>query len=111
MKHYIKDEREKVEEEEFEKPAILDLELPEQFKEIDDIINRAKEEPSAISDFMRDLQQYYREELSKSINSGDENSASEITRKIDIILEAQNRMNANVNKKLALENLILECNQ
>lgn len=100
IKHYVKGEAKKEEEIIEERPEILDKPKAEQFVMIEEIINQDKDDGQAVKEFINSLIRYYRQEM----NEGE----IQISKKaLQLIDDTHRKMSANVNKKMALEHLIL----
>ncbi len=79
-------------------PQILEMELHERFKFIDNLIEQEKEEKGSIQNFLNELETFYRNNLENNKNS------IEILKRI---IQSKKYIKANVNAQLTLENLIL----
>lgn len=122
VKHYVKSESEETyhmntkndsfnntstESSTIERPEILDLDLIEQFKQIEQLIETDKEDKNSVKEFLHQLAKYYREEIRKAIRHNDFGKGTSMKKVIEEISTAHERINANGNKRLALENLII----
>jgi len=90
--------------EEIDIPEILQKDLVDQFKEIEEI---SKEKDLAL-DLVNQIEKYYRQILSKNISEGDKENVNLQKRILTITEDSRNKLNANVNKRMVLENLVLQ---
>ncbi|MCK9369034.1 hypothetical protein M0R04_03675 [Candidatus Dojkabacteria bacterium] len=99
VKHYVK---EKGEEEETIKPKILELNLIEKFKEIEKV---SKGSTNDVVIYLTEIQKYFRKSLRENIEN--EKKSNEYFKKIEKVETAITRIRGNGNKRLVLENLML----
>lgn len=99
-KIYTKDEKEVTKDIENIK-RILDMELVDIFKYIEEI----SKEKSKVDDLLKDMELYFQSLLEERIREGE--GYTEVAKNIEQISIAQKRIKANGNKKLVLENLLL----
>lgn len=107
IKHYVKgtegaENNEDEEEVKLERPEILDMNLTEQFQEIEKLISAEKKDKTVVREFINLLMKYFRQQM----HNGD--TPKENAAKLQLINDAYRKISANVNKRLALENLILK---
>ncbi|MCB9790671.1 hypothetical protein H6764_01470 [Candidatus Nomurabacteria bacterium] len=108
IKHYVKADREpKAGALDIARPEIFNLPIYKQFIEIDKIINTDKEDGIAVKAFLLEILSYLRQTMKESARQGNSKQLKTFSRYIHEVSEAQERISRNVNKKLALENLIL----
>lgn len=97
--------------EEFSKLKIVD-----QFLKIEDLTDQEKESPGTVRDFLNKMSRKYRDELISSINKPSTSKTStsqrnkeikEVSSDLKKISKAIHYISKNTNKKLTLENLIL----
>jgi DNA polymerase III delta prime subunit len=93
-----------IETEEIDIPDILEKDLVDQFKEIEEL---SKEKDLAL-DLVNQIEKYYRQILSKNISDQNSEKANSQKRILTITEDSRNKLNANVNKRMVLENLVLQ---
>lgn len=86
----------------------LNLDITEKFKEIEKIVDKDKTEKDIVKNFLLQLSHYYREKLIYYIRKNDKKNAREVSRKLKEISKTIYYISKNTNKKLTLENLILQ---
>lgn len=86
---------------------LLDLSLIDQFNEIEKLVESDKEEKGVIKTALSSLLQQLRVELQESIAHGPEEMKI-VNDQIKTVIVASERYDANVNKKLLLENMCLQ---
>ena len=88
--------------------TFLKLDLVDRFLYIETLVKQDKETPGAIDDFLGDLLEHYRIELLHATREKNSDEASVFSQKIRNINRARHFINKNANKRLTLENLILQ---
>jgi hypothetical protein len=81
--------------------------VEEKFQIIDEMVEADKDNPELINFFTKELLNHYRQKL-KAILKKDPASSDSCIQSIENISKSADYMSHNVNKKLALENLILQ---
>lgn len=107
VKHYVKsdDTAELVEDESMAMPKYLGTSVVEKFQYIDELVTREKEDGVTVKEFFSELSSYLHNRFHIMTNANDETKyIREFIKKVD---EANFRIKKNVNKQLALENLML----
>lgn len=109
-KHYIKSNSDEQisnikNENDLSKPEILTLDLVDQFELIGKTIEGENNELAQLID---DLNRHFKSELEKAITGNDQEKAKTIISILNKISTAQTRMKANANKKVTLENMMLQ---
>jgi hypothetical protein len=109
IKHYVKTEPNNLDhkKEEILTPEIIDLELTEKFTFIEALIEKDKEDKYSVSDFLNNLLKYYREELHLAVKAENEAKIRSCTDDLNEIGLTSQRIAMNVNKRIALENMII----
>lgn len=113
VKHYVKSDLSEdiEEEEEVSKPELLDMELHEQFAIIEETINKEKEDKESVGLLVDQLTKYYRQELHRAIKSNDLSGLETATNYLNELGTTSQRISMNVNKRVALENMIIALNK
>ncbi len=83
-------------------------ELADQLIDIDELLNAEKEEPGKIKEFLASLLITFRQQLLTATTVKDAKLADEISQKIRKINKALYYISRNANKRLTLENLVLQ---
>ncbi len=93
---------------EFDLNKFIQLDIPEKFIQIDDLNDKEKSSPGIVKNFLNQLTQYYRNKLITSVKKKQNNKIYKLSTDLKEISKAQNYISKNTNKKLTLENLILQ---
>lgn len=101
IKHHLKNERE--EEITDTIPSILELDLVDQFKKIEEL---CEGDSDGILAFIKELQLYFKQRFKEKIMSEEDVSSS--MKQVEIVNAAYDRIQNNGNKKLVLENMIIQ---
>lgn len=101
IKHNLKNERE--EEITDTIPPILTLDLVDQFKKIEEL---CEGDSDGILAFIKELQLYFKQRFKEKIMSEEDVSSS--MKQVEIVNTAYDRIQNNGNKKLVLENMIIQ---
>jgi hypothetical protein len=101
IKHYVKTRSPKKEAKP-PRPEILDMDLVDQFAQIEKL---AKE--GGINPMLESLLHYFRNSLTEGIRKKREEEVAANRRAVETVTTAQIRLKANGNKKLVLENMML----
>ncbi|MBN2100317.1 hypothetical protein JW710_00265 [Candidatus Dojkabacteria bacterium] len=92
-------------------PAIgqfLERDIVDKFLEIEELVKKEKDSPGVVQDFLHELQRYFRIQL---IEATEEKDITEIKHLLSITKKISKTLffiSKNANKRLALENLILQ---
>ena len=86
----------------------LQLDIPEKFLIIEKLLEKDKETPGKVQDFMIVLTAEYRKLLTNNLKIGDIEAYKAAAADIKKIDRARHYLSRNTNKKLTLENLILQ---
>jgi len=103
IKHYVKGK--KKEDEDIEKPSVLDLELHDQFSIVETL---AKEKNPKINKFLESITLFYRTEMNNALRNDDSEVAEQTREKLEVVQTTKTRLKGNANKRLALENMLLQ---
>lgn len=106
IKHYVKTQAKPELDIEVIRPEVLDMGAIQKFTTVEGIINEEKETGVAVKEFMNELLRYYREQL--ITNTDDPTKANEVTEYLSYIIDTDRKISANVNKRMALERLMLK---
>lgn len=86
----------------------LKKDLVDKFLAIENLVNCEKEEPGSVHEFLADLVIHYRQELVNATRQQDDPSRRILAEHIRRINRAVHFISRNANKRLTLENLILQ---
>lgn len=108
IKHYVKSETDAILEDNADQkvPEFIGNSIVEKFQYIDELVTRDKEEGISIKEFFSELSNYLHNRFHiMTMTDDDTQYIREFIKKVD---EANYRIKKNVNKQLALENLMIE---
>lgn len=100
LKHYPTQEKDSVEE---STPDIIDMDLVDQFEKI---LQLSELETREVLEYIKGIQRYFQRKLREDVKEG--NDVLRTQRTLEIVNTAYTRISANGNKKLVLENMVVQ---
>jgi DNA polymerase III gamma/tau subunit len=106
--HIDKTLNDEFESDDFNLNEFLKLDIPEKFKEIEEIVDKDKTERGTVKKFLSHLTHYYREKLIYFVRNNQNKNVYKTSTDLKEISKAIHFISKNTNKRLTLENLILQ---